>query len=259
MNANIVSSLLIHKFSSLLKIFFRGERIRCGGSALRLYKEPARRPHLHIAPLLSVLCFNLPTKQTGRRLDGSSGMVVEPEFDGTLFIIISPPPTLFLPSAVMRPPRPGQSAPSSPEAGRSLRRGNSRCSSIMSTTRSSAVEIECWQLTARLFLSFSAHSIGAEVETEVHPSQHLVVESVFLCRNVGGGHCFASHRSPSTAPQNKHRQLRRHINPLRHFPHFEYKKKEVLMVLKPPSAGEGSPLFSFFFPSSITWPTCTPG
>lgn len=74
------------------KFFFRGERIRCGGSALRLYKEPARRPHLHIAPLLSVLCFNLPTKQTGRRLDGSSGMIVEPEFDGTLFIIISPPP-----------------------------------------------------------------------------------------------------------------------------------------------------------------------
>lgn len=95
------------------KFFFRGERIRCGGSALRLYKEPARRPHLHIAPLLSVLCFNLPTKQTGRRLDGSSGMVVEPEFDGTLFIIIPPPP-FFLPSAVMRPPRPAQSAPPPP-------------------------------------------------------------------------------------------------------------------------------------------------
>lgn len=65
------------------------------GAAARLcvyIKNPARRPHLHIAPLLSVLCFNLPTKQTGRRLDGSSGMVVEPEFDGTLFIIIPPDP-----------------------------------------------------------------------------------------------------------------------------------------------------------------------
>lgn len=91
--------------SFLLKcfFFFRGERIWCGGSALHLYKEPARRPHLHIALLLSVLCFNFPTKQTGRRLDGSSGMVVEPEFDGTLFIII-PPPRFFLPSAVMSPP-----------------------------------------------------------------------------------------------------------------------------------------------------------
>lgn len=112
-------------------------------------------------------------------------------------------------------PRPAQSAPSSPGAGRSLRRGNSRCSSIMSTTRSSAVEIECWQLTARMFLSFSAHSIGAKVETEVHPSRLRVVESVFLCRKRGGGALFCE--SPisfwsSTEDSEEGLQRQRHFH-----------------------------------------------
>lgn len=134
----------------------------------------------------------------------------------------------------------------------------------MSTTRSSAVEIECWQLTARLVLViFRTGLTRLEQKSRL---ESIPVESVFLCRKGGGAlfcespiffwsstedpeeglqrkrhfHIRQSEEtkaaaappsvhsgicSPMSQPENKHRQLRRHINPLRHFPPFRVQEE----------------------------------